>query len=50
MIENSDGTRIYLLVNPDKKKKQVQFELDGTYYYVEMFPDTVSTVVVERNG
>ncbi|MBE6690850.1 MAG: hypothetical protein E7590_06155 [Ruminococcaceae bacterium] len=50
MIENSDGTRIYLLVNPDKKKKQVQFEVDGTYYYVEMFPDTVSTVVVERNG
>ena len=49
MIENGDGTRVYLLINPDSKKKQVQFEVDGTYYYVEALPDTVSTVVVERN-
>ena len=48
MIENSDGTRVYLLVNPDAEKKQVQFEMDGTYYYVEMLPDTISTVVVEK--
>jgi glucosylceramidase len=48
MIENKDGTRIYLLVNPDTEKKQVQFEIDGTYYYVEMLPNTLATVVVER--
>lgn len=48
MFENRDGTRVYLIINPDNDKKQVQFEIDGTYYYVEMLPDTISTVVVEK--
>ncbi len=48
MIENKDGTRLYLLVNPNDVKKQIQFAIDGTYYYVEMLPNTLSTVVVEK--
>ena len=46
LIENPDGTKIYLLVNPDPdKKKQVQFTLNGTCYYAELLPNTLSTIV-----
>jgi len=48
LIENSDGTLVYFIINPDVEKKQVQFQVDGTYYNVEMLPDTVSSVVVEK--
>lgn len=48
MIKNSDGTHVYLLVNPDSQKKQVQFVIGDTFYYAEMLPDTVSTIVVEK--
>ena len=50
LLENPDGSRIYILVNPDeKKKKQVQLNLNGTYHYVELLPDSISTVVVEKD-
>ncbi|MBE6554021.1 MAG: hypothetical protein E7666_06745 [Ruminococcaceae bacterium] len=47
LIENPDGSRAYLLINRDSTKRQVQFFEGGTWWYVEMLPNTVSTVVVE---
>ena len=47
-FRNPDGSLVYVLTNPDKSsKKQVQFFEGGTWWYVEVLPDTVSTVVIE---
>jgi len=48
VFENTDGTRVYVLVNPDKGKKQVQFVEGGSYHYVELLPNSISTLVVEK--
>ena len=47
LIENPDGTRTYLLVNPDTEKKQAQLFEDGAWRYVELLPESISTVRVE---
>lgn len=48
-IENEDGTIVYLLVNANEHKEQVQIFEDGQWYYVELLPDTVATVVFEKD-
>ncbi len=47
LIENPDGSRVYVLVNRDSTKRQVQIFEGDTHWYVEMLPNTLSTVVVE---
>ena len=47
LIENPDGSRVYVLVNRDSTKRQVQLWEDGKLWYVELLPDTLSTVVIE---
>lgn len=46
-IENPDGSLCYLLVNADKQKAQLQLKVGDRLYYVELLPDTVSTVVFQ---
>ena len=47
-FRNPDGKLVYILTNPDKSsKKQVQLFEGDTWWYVELLPDTVSTIVVE---
>jgi len=47
-VVNPDGSVIYLLINPDAEKKQIELKEDGKTFYVEMLPNSVSTVVVIR--
>ena len=47
LVENPDGSRVYVLVNRDSTKRQVQLWEDGRLWYVELLPDTLSTVVIE---
>lgn len=47
-IENPDGTECLVLVNSNDHKSQVQYKKNGEYYYIELLPDTVSTVVFEK--
>jgi len=47
-IEAENGNIILLLVNPDATKKQVQYYLNGTWWYTELLPNTLSTVVIEK--
>ncbi len=49
VFENPDGTRVYVFVNGDTERKQVQIEENGQLYYVPLIPDSVSTVVVDFN-
>lgn len=46
-FENPDGTLVYILTNADSKKRQVQLETSEGYYYAELLPNSISTVVVE---
>ena len=44
-----DGRTVFVLINPNQSsKKQVQIREKGTNWYVELLPDTVSTVVMEN--
>ena len=47
-IKNPDGTVCYFIINSNKEKQQIQIFESGEWYYVEVLPDTISTVVFER--
>ena len=46
-IDNRDGRRVLLLVNPNDGKRQTQVCLDGVWWYIELPADSVSTVILE---
>lgn len=46
--ENPDGSFVLLLSNHNTDKRQLQFERDGVWYYLEMSADSVCTVVIEE--
>lgn len=48
LIENPDGTRLYVFVNHENVKKQVQFTENGQLFYAELLPDSVSSIFVEQ--
>ena len=45
-IKNPDET-ILILVNPNGTKRQVQFCLNDTWWYSELTPDSISTIIVK---
>ena len=47
-IKNPDGTICYFIINPNKEKQQIQIFENDEWHYVEILPDTISTVVFER--
>ena len=47
VIVENEGQTVMLLTNPDKDKRQVQHCRNGVWYYIELLPDTVATVVWE---
>ncbi len=47
-VEKPDGTTVLLLVNPNEEKAQVQYCNGGIWWYMELLPDTVATVVFEK--
>ncbi len=44
----TDGVKYLALANPNKSKRQVQVNINGTWWYIELLPDTVSTVKFEN--
>lgn len=46
MVEN-EGQTVLLLINPHSDKAQVQYCHRGSWYYFELLPDTVATVILE---
>ena len=49
VIENEDGTECLILVNPNGEKAQIQYEKNDEFYYFEVLPDTVTTVVFSKS-
>ncbi|MBQ8344818.1 MAG: hypothetical protein IJY42_00960, partial [Clostridia bacterium] len=46
-FENPDGTVVYVLTNADSEKRQVQIIEGGQLHYIELLPNSLSTVVVQ---
>ena len=47
-FRNPDGKLVYILTNQDSTKRQIQFFEGGTWWYVELLPNSLSTVIVEE--
>ena len=47
-FRNPDGKLVYILVNQDSTKRQIQFFEGGTWWYVELLPNSLSTVIIEE--
>ena len=46
-IDNHDGKHIIVLINPNDEKRQTQFNLDGKWWYTELTPESISTIIIE---
>lgn len=47
LVKTGDGKYAAMLINPNTEKAQVQIELGGNWWYIELMPDTAATVVFE---
>lgn len=47
-VQNPEGTVCYFLINANAQKEQIQILENGEWYYVELLPNTVCTVVFEK--
>ena len=45
VAENTDGSFVIEVVNPDAEKRQIQFFRDGSWWYLECLPNSINTVV-----
>ncbi|MBQ3550954.1 MAG: hypothetical protein IJA41_08260 [Clostridia bacterium] len=48
IVWETDGIKYLGLANPNKDKRQVQINVGGEWWYIELLPDTVSTVKFEK--
>lgn len=44
LIRSANNT-VCVMINDDKEKKQVRVQINGQWWYVELLPDSISTVV-----
>ena len=49
VMENPDRSIVCVLTNPNKEKRQVQVFVEGCWWYCEMLPESVSTIVFEKD-
>ena len=47
--ENPDGTFVLIITNPNTSKQQLQYQRDGQWWYIEALPNSVSTIVFEKD-
>lgn len=46
-IDNNDGKNVLILINPNTEKRQIQFSLNDTWWYAELTPESISTIIIE---
>ena len=49
-LRNPDGILNLVIVNPNRFKRQMQVRQGGEWWYIEMLPESVSTVVFEKDN
>lgn len=47
LIDNQDGKKIAVIVNPNDQGCQTQIEIDGKLWYAELYPDSIFTMEIE---
>ncbi len=48
VIDNQNGRKIAVIINPNDYNIQTQIELGGKLWYIELYSDSISTVIVEE--
>ena len=48
LIDNQDGKRTVILVNPNDYGLQTQIEIDGMLWYAELYADSIFTITIEE--
>ena len=48
LIDNQDGKRTVVLVNPNDYSLQTQIEIDGKLWYAELYADSIFTITIEE--
>ena len=46
MADNGEAGKVLVLVNPNEEKVQSQFRIDGKWWYAELLPESISTILV----
>ena len=47
-VENEGENAVLFLINPNSEKAQIQHFYDGKWWYFELMPETLATVVFEK--
>lgn len=47
LIDNRDGKKIAVIVNPNGHGCRAQMEIDGKLWYMELYADSISTLEIE---
>lgn len=47
-FNNPDGSHVLVLANSNATKRQIQYQYGGQWWYIELLPNAVSTVVFEK--
>ncbi|MBO5897611.1 MAG: hypothetical protein J6R04_01240 [Clostridia bacterium] len=47
LIDNRDGKKVAILINPNDHGCQAQIEVDGKLWYIELYADSIFTIKIE---
>jgi hypothetical protein len=47
LIDNGDGKKVAILINPNEYGCQTQVEIDGQLWYLELYADSIFTIEIE---
>lgn len=47
IVDDGNGKKIAIIVNPNAHGVQAQIELDGNFWYMELYADSISTVEID---
>ena len=47
VIDNHDGKKIAVVINPNARALQSQIVVDGRNFYIEMYGNSISTIIIE---
>jgi len=47
LIDNRDGKKIAVIINPNSHGCQTQMKIDGKLWYMELYADSISTIEIE---
>lgn len=46
-VDNHDGKLVLIVINPNAEKMQIRFKIQDAWWYAELQPDSVSTMMID---